>query len=282
MILSNRGHTHLFDPKVCDWEKSPIPNPFGGGWGPKFHTTPKGVIVWATPLGKSKSKTGAIWMFDKDTRSWKQLKASGDPIPPVPGDDYGTIVYDSKRDRALLFGTERKSKKLIVCGSYDMASGEYKKIEPINKDAAVTFPRESIYLPAGDLVLFAENRDDGAVVYDVAQNRFRVYRFLNPEPPHSKISYGSNACGLMYDSKRDLAWAVYAKPDKVSWPVRVLKFDAGTAKFTQHLLGRGEEKGSSPCPRHGGASSVLATPKAWISSEAGGRKILPGRHNFDR
>jgi galactose oxidase-like protein len=219
MICSNRNHTHLFDPATCDWEWPPIKNPFAGGWTPKFCTAPDGVIVWAPPAKRGRDKGGGLWRFDPAKRAWRRLAVKGGKVPGTPNDDYGTIVYDSKRKQALLFARNGRSKKHSGAWAFDTMTGALRELDPKNAGSAPKFVRESIYLPAGDVVLFAAKKDACAVVYDVAGNRFRAVK-LKDHPTGQSI-------GLMYDPKRGLAWAVSS-----NWRVKVMRFDPKTAPFT--------------------------------------------------
>jgi len=227
MVLCNRNYFFIFDPAAADWEWSPRKLPFKGGWTPKLCTTPEGVMAWAPPAKGAPEETSGLWRFDAAKRAWAAVEIKGAKAPATPGDDYGTIVYDLKRKRLLLFGIERRSKALLGVWACDPAAGTIEKIEPENPKAVPAFPRESVYLPKGDLVLFAAPRGEGAVVYDVAGNRFRTLKIANPTPPSSKLAYGGTSCGLMYDPKRDLVWTVYS-----GWQLRVMRFDPKTAEFS--------------------------------------------------
>ena len=67
--------------------------------------------------------------------------------------------------------------------------------------------------------MFAGATDAGAHVYDVARNRFRTVKLPGHPAGHN--------IGLMYDPKRDLAWAVDRNRQ-----VKVLRFESASAKFT--------------------------------------------------
>jgi hypothetical protein len=222
MLLYNRGNTFVFDPLKCDWEQQPIKNtPFGGGhWIPKFCTTTDGLLVWSTLKGRTRSRPSGLWRFDHANRAWKQIKTSGAKIPTTPSDDYGTLVYDSKRKRALMFVTSRAPKGPWAC---DLASGAVTNLKAPDPKAGPDQPREAVYLPAADVVLFAQTRGKSAVVYDCAKNKYRLLEIAKP------LGKKQHSYGLMYDPERKLVWTVACG---FGWPIQAMRFDAKTARFT--------------------------------------------------
>jgi len=114
MVVFNRGLTFLFDPFICEWIWPPIKPPFSssGAWVLKFCTTPKGVIVWAN-VRKDHKKRGRLWRMNPNTLKWEELKAKGAELGPTPNDDFGGIVYDSKRRRLILFASDRKERSKV-------------------------------------------------------------------------------------------------------------------------------------------------------------------------
>lgn len=237
MVLANRSHTHVFDPLTGEWERAPKPAPFQIGFNPKLVTTPEGVMAWANPNRGSKVRSfasgeGSLYRYDKGADDWVAI-ATKAGVPGVPFADLGTLVYDSKRARLLLFATENRTAKTSVW-SCDPKSGAFEKIDVANGEHGVEYPRESVYLPDADLVLFADARGkaaDGSVVaasYDVEGKRFRgVTLGLPKDSNRKKGAYGGVGCGLMYDAGRKLAWIVY-----YDWQIWALRFDAASATFT--------------------------------------------------
>lgn len=218
MLLFNRGETYVFDPSIGDWERPTIATPFGGGvWVPKFCTTPDGVLVWAPPV--KGPKNGLLWRFDNKAMAWNEFKTSGGPLPPTPNDDYGTIVYETKRKAALMYTSWGKNPgQLWRC---DMATGALEQLTPGNQNLGPAYPRESIYLPNADIVLFADVNNKATTLYDVAANRFRKVLFEKETADKSNPGWG-----LMYDANRDLIWRV-----SPYWDLMVMRFDHKTANF---------------------------------------------------
>jgi len=142
-------------------------------------------------------------------------------VPNTPSDDYGGLAHDSKRNQMLMFtGSRRKGAGGVW--SCDLKPGVVEKLEVENLPAGPTQPRECIYLPDGDFVLFAATKDKAAIIYDVAAKKFRCLEIKKPlgPKPHSY--------GLMYDFKRKLVWVVGCGG---GWPVRVMRFDPKTAVY---------------------------------------------------
>jgi Galactose oxidase, central domain len=221
MLLYNRDDTFVFDPLKCEWELQTIKNtPFGWGWIPKFCTMPDGLLVWSNAGKHNRKDPNRLWRFDHTKRAWQAIKTSGDKLPKTPSDDYGTLVYDSKRKRALMFVTSRSPKGPWSC---DLVGGVVKNLKAHNPKAGPDQPREAIYLPPADMVLFAQTSGKSAIVYDCAKNKFRLLEIANPlgKKPHGY--------GLMYDPKRQLVWTVSCG---FNWPIQVMRFDAKTARFT--------------------------------------------------
>jgi hypothetical protein len=222
MLCYNRGNTFVFDPLTCDWEWPPVKTtPFGGGaWVPKFCTTPDGLLVWSTTKGRGRSRRSGLWRFDAANRAWREIKTGGEKVPGTPSDDYGTLVYDSKRKRALMFVTSRRPGGPWAC---DPASGAVTNLKAPDPKAGPDQPREAIYLPGADVVLFAQIRGGKAIVYDCAKNKYRLLELANP------LKGKQHSYGLMWDPKRKLAWVVQCGG---GWPIHVMRFDPKTAKFS--------------------------------------------------
>ncbi|MCW8131756.1 MAG: hypothetical protein KIS92_15525 [Planctomycetota bacterium] len=220
MLLFNRDDTFIFDPAVSEWER-PLPNtPFGGGpWVPKFCTTPSGVMVWAPSKAGPNPRPGLIWKLDHAKHAWVEWKTTGGPLPATPSDDHGTLVYDSKRNQLLICTAFRDGGgELWSC---NLTSGVLKKLEPENRRHGPFYPREAVYIPKGDLVLFHDAIDKAAVAYHVEKNRFVTMVIPNG------FEGRNPSVGLMQDPKRGLVWAIDA-----SWNLKVLNFDLASARFT--------------------------------------------------
>jgi RNA polymerase sigma factor (sigma-70 family) len=222
MLCYNRGDTFVFDPAAGDWESKPVKStPFTGHWVPKFCTTTDGLLVWSNP--SNRKNPNRLWRFDRASRAWQAVSTSGEQLPNTPSDDYGTLVYDSKRKRALMFVTSRTPRGPWAC---DLAGGAVKNLKAPNPKAAPDQPREAVYLPAADIVLFTQTHGKApqSIVYDCAQNK---YRLLKLAPPLKGKRRGG---ALVYDPARDLVWSVGSG---FRWPLHVMRFDLKTAKFSE-------------------------------------------------
>ncbi|MFC1479704.1 kelch repeat-containing protein, partial [Planctomycetota bacterium] len=224
MLCFNRYNTFIFDPLTCDWEWPPVKEtPFGGGvWVPKFCTMPDGLLVWSAINARTRSKPSGLWRFDASNRSWKKIETTGEKVPGTPGDDYGTLVYDSKRKRALMFVTKRKAGGPWSC---DLKTGAVTDLKAVNPKQSPDQPREAVYLPEGDIVLFAQTNGKASIIYDCTQNKYRLLELGNP------LTGKQHSYGLMYDPKRKIAWMVACKG---GWPIHVMRFDLKTAKIKDY------------------------------------------------
>ncbi|MCX7591524.1 MAG: hypothetical protein N2255_07845 [Kiritimatiellae bacterium] len=209
MIFAGKGtHTYFFDPESGDWDGHSAPNPFIG----EFYTaevisTPGGAVVWAK-LIRDRVKTG-LWQMEATSRRWKELPLDG-TLPPVNADWHGG-VYDSKRDRLLLFSWGAKGDVT----AYDMRTGEAKLLNPINKEKAAAMSRETVYMEHCDMVLIGAHvaAPDGTMVmpiYDCAKNMWLGVDLggANPVSSGGKRVGFNNSVGFVYDASRKLVWVL--------------------------------------------------------------------------
>lgn len=204
MLFAGKGErTYLFDPALGDWEPQTVSNPFGGGmFMVNLCPTPRGVVAWSFLL-TDRVSTG-LWRMDAGTVTWKPLPLKG-KLPPSSSDQHGQ-VYDSRRDRLLLFrGTERDSAGEVT--AYDFKSGTAKMLNPVGKQKAALPAREAVYLPEADLVLVQAYLDGKRwLAYHCANNAWKGVKFAGPDVIGKQVF--NNSIGITYDANRNLVWAL--------------------------------------------------------------------------
>src|SRR5262249_22225531 len=180
--------------------------------------TPRGVVAWSFLLSDRVS-TG-LWRMDAKSLSWKPLPLKG-KLPPSSADQHGQ-AYDSKRDRLLCFhGTERGSPGEVT--EYDFKSGTARPLNPVGKKKAALPSREAVYVPGADLVLIqAQVGGKRWIAYDCGKNAWLSVKFAGPDPIGKHVF--NNSLGLLYDSNRNLVWALGQRSE-----VWVLRLDPKTA-----------------------------------------------------
>ena len=222
MLFAGKGdRTYVFDPAAGDWEKRTLPNPFDGGmFMVNLCPTPRGVVAWSFLL-TDRVSTG-LWQMDAKRLSWKPLPLKG-KLPPSSSDQHGQ-AYDSKRDRLLCFhGTERDTPGEVT--EYDFKSGTAKLLNPSGKKKAALPSREAVYVPAGDLVLIqAQVEGKRWIAYDCGKNAWLSVKFAGPDLIGKQVF--NNSVGLLYDSNRNLVWALGQHSE-----VWVLRLDPKSADF---------------------------------------------------
>jgi Galactose oxidase, central domain len=227
LVYLGPSYTWFFDPAKKEWQRSSAKHRWRDVRKATLCRTPKGAVV----LNHLKRGSHAIafLLIDDATGAWKQMPLSG----KLPGMsiDFLSTVYDSKRDRILIFAPREKGKPGSVV-SYAMKTGEIKWLNPTGAEKAVARMRESVYLPEHDLVMVGGRvKDSGGkllwLFYDCAENKWRAGDFTGDDPltgRGGKKVADSVSIGLMYDSKRKLIWMVGQNSE-----LTVLKFDPKTA-----------------------------------------------------
>jgi hypothetical protein len=220
LFAGKRDRTYFFDPAAGDWErKRTTPNLFDGGmYMVNLCSTPRGLVAWSYLL-TDRVSTG-LWQMDAASISWKPLPLKG-KLPPSSSDQHGQ-AYDSKRDRLLFFhGSERDSRGDVT--AYDFESGTAMLLSPKNREKAGLPSRETAYFPEADLVLIqAQVEGNRWLAYDCAKNAWLGVKFAGPDLI-GKQAY-NNSLGLLYDSNRNVAWAVGQHSE-----IWALRFDLQTA-----------------------------------------------------
>jgi hypothetical protein len=217
LVCTWGGGTSLYDPDRRDFEPF-IPQPFmQHAYFTKTCTTPKGVVVW----------TRGYWgLLDAEARTWKKLPVKG-KLPRIVHGDENAIAYDSKRDCLWLMAADGYQKMNGQVWRYDMKDGAVKPMDPAHmKTLGVKVrPRESVYLPRPDLVLYNAFAGGRQVAYDPAKNRWVV---LNVKKTQKDL--GGVSIGLMVDPKRGLVWAMSS-----AQRMFVLRIDPETLTLSEEL-----------------------------------------------
>jgi len=229
MVFAGRGYSYFFDPGKGKWSRAEKPNPFRENVHvTTLCTTPRGVVAWALAAPYE----AGLFLLDAGTRTWSRLPLEG-TLPRTQADQHG-MVYDSMRDRLLLFSSVDKENGGDVM-AYDMKSGQARWLEAAGRAKARVPSREAIYLSHIDMVLQGGTVEgDGDkrlwLVYDCEKNAWSGAE-LGGADPVGKGSYESGfnvSLGLMYDPNRKLVWAA----DKLN-KVYVLKFDPRSAPLRE-------------------------------------------------
>jgi hypothetical protein len=223
MVFAAHRYSYFFEPARGRWFRSEKQNPFRANmYVTTLATTPRGVVAWAE---RAPHET-ALYRLDAPTRSWSQLPIRG-TLPRTSADEHG-MVYDSRRDRLLLFSGADENQGDVM--AYDMTSGRLEWLGAAGKGKAGVRSREALYLPEQDAVLLGNTivGADGSpqwLYYDCRRNAWFGLPLGGPSPIGKESSMVS--LGLMCDSARKLVWAL----DQTN-RVFVLRLDpkAGPAK----------------------------------------------------
>ena len=197
LVCTWGGGTSLYDPDRREFEPF-IKQPFmQHAYFTKTCGTPKGVVVWTR---------GYVGLLDVKARTWKKLPVKGKFPRSVHGDE-NAITYDSKRDCLWLMAATGYGKPNGQMWRYDMKTTEVKAMSPAGmKPIGVAIrPRESVYLPKLDLVLYNGFYKDRQIAYHPAKNRWVASNIKK-----AFKDLGGVSIGLMHDPKRDLVWAMSA------------------------------------------------------------------------
>jgi hypothetical protein len=218
LVYSNRAYTYFFDPADGQWSRSPKPSPFETetyGFYGHLCATPKGMVHWHW----GDRRVPRLYLLGAD-RTWKELTVKS-KIPMATHDSHA-IVYDSKRDRLLLFCGGRSG-----FHEFRMASSEMAERSVGTMGNLPSRFREAVYLAQSDMVLFGarvrvrSQEPPLWLVYDAGKNAWSGARLMGEAPFRSEPEplYDSSVA-LMYDPNRKLVWAM-----DVRNRVYALKFD---------------------------------------------------------
>ena len=204
MVCLTTGGAAAYDPGRREFESS---TPQLWGHDPymvKALGTPKGTVCW-TP--------GFFGLFDAKTRKFEKLPVTG-KLPAIVHGDCNYIAYDHKRDVLWLGGTKDFNTGSGQMWRYDMKTGEVKEINPAGMEKAAAFsgrPRETVYLPEADMVLFKlfDPATRRQLAYDPEKNRWVLTSLLIPEDVRkNQGDLPGIGAGLIYDARRKMLWGI--------------------------------------------------------------------------
>jgi hypothetical protein len=195
LICTATGGTGVYDPDRREFVRR-VDQPFlQHPYFTKLVGTPSGVICWTRG-----------WLGRLDTKQWKwtPIKVKGKFPRSVHGDE-NAITCDSKRDCLWLLAADGYQKPNGQVWRFDLKTDEVRAMDPAGaKTVGVKVrPRESVYLPEADLVLYNAFAAKRQIAYDPAKNAWVT---LGVAPCHKDL--GGVGIGLMYDPKRKLVWAM--------------------------------------------------------------------------
>jgi hypothetical protein len=152
-------------------------------------------------------------LFDAKGGKFEALPMKGAKGAPQPGhSDSCVIRHDSKRDVLWILsgdvtGGAKPDGKIW---RYDLKTGSIAPMDPAGAGAigaSMKTWREAVYLPKQDLLLFNNFTASGRqVAYDPEKNRWVTLAVSRGK--HSPQALGGVGSGYVYDSKRDLVWAI--------------------------------------------------------------------------
>jgi len=195
LICTASGGTGVYDPDRREFVRR-VPQPFfQHPYYTKLVGTPDGVICWTR---------GWLGRLDTTEWKWKPIKAKGKFPRSVHGDE-NAITYDAKRHCLWLMAATGYSKMNGQIWRYDLKTTEVKAMDPsgMKSIGMKVRPRESIYLPKFDLVMYNGFADNRQAAYDPSKNAWVT---LGIAKTHKGL--GGVGIGLMYDPKRELVWAM--------------------------------------------------------------------------
>lgn len=203
LVFAAHDYTYFFDSETNRWERNAEKCPFTPNmYHVTLATTKAGTVAWAD---KRSGGGAGLWLLESSTRTWKELSLTGQ-LPDKSPDRHG-LAYDSQRDRLLFFSAVGKQKGNIA--AYEMPTGKAEWLNPTDMAAAALSARETVYVPAADLVLVGARvveRGNKWLAYDCQSNSWLGIELTGADP----IAKGefNNSMGLMYDPARKLIWAV--------------------------------------------------------------------------
>ena len=214
MVSASYGGVCVYNPERGDWDSHHIP-PFGfNGYVNKSVATPKGVIFWNPGNCEGQHMVPFFGLFDARAGTFAPLPMNGAKSAPQPGhSDSCAMRYDPKRDAVWILSGDPSggAKPNGLIWRYDLKTGNIEQLNPAAAaaiGAAMKGWREAVYLPKQDLLLFNNFAGPNArqVAYDPAKNRWVTLAISRGK--YNPQALGGVGSGYVYDSKRDLVWAI--------------------------------------------------------------------------
>ncbi|MBL8026952.1 MAG: T9SS type A sorting domain-containing protein [Fibrobacteres bacterium] len=213
---------YFYNPTTTEWTRKYHGLPFSVQ-GPNVCNMKNTMINWS---GRE------LWELNDSTLNWTKWTING--TVPTTSVDFCGIIYDSLRDRILMFSCEGYNLPFNgAVHSLDLKTKTVTKLIPSNAAAMsnTDYLREIVYLPELDKFLFVDDLTTGAgkyLLYDPNANLW-----MSASIP-GKLDKGVNS-GLIYDKKRKLVWHFnngYSTGDYRAGNVRVLKIDSASLQVS--------------------------------------------------
>ncbi|HOX07286.1 MAG TPA: kelch repeat-containing protein [Planctomycetota bacterium] len=230
LFVGHGRNCYVYDPDLADWTGRFV-KPGGMIYDGCFYNlnccrTPQGIVCWGA--------NAKVHRFDAAKNQWTELKVTG----KLPGAsvDNSVSVYDSKRDRLLIFCTGYGAPYSGQVWALDLKTLAAAELSPVNMAVVPGGPRfgidRAVYDPEADLVLMATLLPAGAdgvgrtPAYDCATNKWVALKigYQTAGDKKSALVPLGHSCGVMYDVRRKLVWGVDTNSN-----VFVLRLDAKAA-----------------------------------------------------
>lgn len=189
-VLAYNKYTCLYDPDTKEWSK--INAPVTGL--EIIKNTPHGCV--AIPS----FSTGGYILKNNPPR-WEVLPFKGGGGFRAPSWDGQGLIYDSKRDRLMMFNGST-----IVTYSFKDSTIITLPMA-VNSYSQNAWFREGVYVPAMDKIFFIDTNQ--LVTYDVGTQEWAPFSATGASPIQNNRAGGSHACNsqsMEYDAKRNLIW----------------------------------------------------------------------------
>ncbi|MBL8025604.1 MAG: T9SS type A sorting domain-containing protein, partial [Fibrobacteres bacterium] len=216
-LLYHHKETYVYNPDTKGWDTTRIlhhPTMRGDDFRRALNSTPRGMVCWTQTLSGY-----GLWLLDTVTLAWKPLPVKNGTAVPFTYCEQACMVYDSKRDRLIMANANGSDPWTVrstgQVWDYRFSDSTCNKLNPA--DTALVYKmvyfRDAVYLPKSDQVLFQDtiviNGVKGLALYDCASNRWKGAPVQSDNSSYP-LGWGtsSNSTALLYDSKRDLVYAV--------------------------------------------------------------------------
>ncbi|HOX04813.1 MAG TPA: kelch repeat-containing protein [Planctomycetota bacterium] len=214
MVAASFGGVSVYNPERRDWDSHHIP-PFGFNlYVTKAVATPKGVVFWNPGHCEGQQMVPFFGLFDAKAGKFEAMPMKGAKGAPQPGHSDSCVMrHDPKRDVLWILSGDPSggAKPTGRIWRYDLKTGGIEQLDPAGAasiGASMKGWREAVYLPRQDLVLFNNFNAAGTrqVAYDPEKNRWVTLAITRGK--HNPQALGGVGSGYVYDSKRDLVWAI--------------------------------------------------------------------------